>query len=201
MKKYLLSLSILSILACSSEKSTDQENFDMNEMDSTSTAMDHSAHEPKPEASKSPRTEAMAMTGGNHIHIDYSSPSVRGRQVFGGLVAMNEVWVTGAHQATSIQIDKPVTINGKRIEVGKYGLFTIPVQNHWTVILNQVWDMHLADDYDQSKDVMRFTVKPEKLSETVEALTFEVKEKDPKTTRISMAWDKFKISFEVVNAE
>lgn len=201
MKKYLLSLSILGAIACSSEKSADQVNLDMNSMDSTSSAMDHSAHEPKPEASKSPRTAAMAMTGGNHIHIDYSSPSVRGRQVFGGLVTMNEVWVTGAHKATSIQIDKPLTINGKRIEVGKYGLFTIPGENEWTVILNQVWDMHLADDYDQSKDVIRFTVKPENLSETVEALTFEVTEKDSKTSTISMAWDKIKISFEAVNAD
>lgn len=199
MKKYLLSLSILAMVACSSEKSTDQSDQTMESMDSTT--MDHSMHTPKPEASKSPRTAAMAMTGGNHIHIDYSSPSVRGRQVFGGLVAMNEVWVTGAHKATSIQIDKPVTINGKRIEIGKYGFFTIPGENEWTVILNQVWDMHLADDYDQSKDVIRFTVKPENLSETVEALTFEVKEKDSKTTQISMAWDKVKIAFEAVNAD
>lgn len=199
MKKYLLSLSILAAVACSSEKSTNNEVHDMNAMDTTT--MDHSMHTPKPEASKSPRTAAMAMTGGNHIHLDYSSPSVRGRQVFGGLVAMNEVWVTGAHKATSIQFDKSVTINGKRIEAGKYGFFSIPGENEWTVILNQVWDMHLADDYDQSKDVIRFNVKPEQLSETVEALTFEVKEKDPKTTQISMAWDKTKISFDTVNAE
>jgi hypothetical protein len=201
MKKYLLSLSILAVVACSSEKSTDQVDQNMDGMESTNETMDHSTHAPKAEASKSPRTAAMAMIGGNHIHIDYSSPSVRGRQVFGGLVAMNEVWVTGAHKATSIQIDKPVTINGERIEVGKYGFFTIPGKDEWTVILNQVWDMHLADDYDQSKDVMRFSVKPENLSETVEALTFEVTEKDPKTTRISMAWDKIRISFEAVNAD
>jgi hypothetical protein len=199
MKKYLLSLLILAAVACSSEKSSDNEIHDMNDMDSTT--MDHSMHSPKPEASKSPRIAAMAMTGGNHIHLDYSSPSVRGRQVFGGLVSMNEVWVTGAHKATSIQFDKPVTIDGKRIEAGKYGFFTIPRENEWTVILNQVWDMHLADDYDQNKDVIRFMVKPEQLSETVEALTLEVKEKDPKTTQISVAWDKIKIAFDAVNAE
>jgi hypothetical protein len=171
----------------------------MNDMDSTT--MDHSMHSPKPEASKSPRIAAMAMTGGNHIHLDYSSPSVRGRQVFGGLVSMNEVWVTGAHKATSIQFDKPVTIDGKRIEAGKYGFFTIPGENEWTVILNQAWDMHLADDYDQSKDLIRFVVKPEQLVESAEALTYQVKEKNPKTTQISIAWDKTKITFDAVNAE
>lgn len=199
MKKYLLSLLILAAVACSSEKSSDNEIHDMNDMDSTT--MDHSMHSPKPEASKSPRIAAMAMTGGNHIHLDYSSPSVRGRQVFGGLVSMNEVWVTGAHKATSIQFDKPVTIDGKRIEAGKYGFFTIPGENEWTVILNQAWDMHLADDYDQSKDVIRFVVKPEQLVESAEALTYQVKEKNPKTTQISIAWDKTKITFDAVNAE
>jgi hypothetical protein len=199
MKKYLLSLLILAAVACSSEKSSDNEIHDMNDMDSTK--MDHSMHSSKTEASKSPRIAAMAMTGGNHIHLDYSSPSVRGRQVFGGLVSMNEVWVTGAHKATSIQFDKPVTIDGKRIEAGKYGFFTIPGENEWTVILNQAWDMHLADDYDQSKDVIRFVVKPEQLVESAEALTYQVKEKNPKTTQISIAWDKTKITFDAVNAE
>jgi hypothetical protein len=199
MKKYLLSLLILAAVACSSEKSSDNKIHDMNDMDSTT--MDHSMHSPKPEASKSPRIAAMAMTGGNHIHLDYSSPSVRGRQVFGGLVSMNEVWVTGAHKATSIQFDKPVTIDGKRIEAGKYGFFTIPGENEWTVILNQAWDMHLADDYDQSKDIIRFVVKPEQLVETAEALTYQVKEKNPKTTQISIAWDKTKIAFDAVNAD
>ena len=61
--------------------------------------------------------------------------------------------------------------------------------------------MHLADDYDQSKDVLRFTVKPENLSEKVEALTFEMTEKDSKTTQITIAWDKIKISFDAVNAD
>ncbi|WP_169714366.1 DUF2911 domain-containing protein [Algoriphagus antarcticus] len=198
MRKCLLSLSILAAVACSSEKSSDHEGHDMDQMESES----HEMHEEKPaEAPKSPRTSAMAMTGGNHIHIDYSAPSARGRQIFGGLVAHDEVWVTGAHKATSIQFDQPVTISGKRIKAGKYGFFTIPGESEWTVILNQVWDMHLADDYDQSKDFFRFMVKPNQLSETVEALTFEVKEKDAKTTTIAFSWDKTKISFDVVNAE
>ncbi len=215
MKKLVLSLSILGLAACSSEKSSNQNDHHNNGMESSEgtmehqnghmespdEAMNHADHEQKPQASKSPRTSAMAMTGGNHIHLDYSAPSVRGRQVFGGLVAMNEVWVTGAHKATSIQFDKPVKIAGKRVEAGKYGLFTIPGQNEWTVILNQVWDMHLADDYDQSKDVIRFQVKPENLSESVETLSFKMTEKGPKTTQISMAWDKTKITFDVENAE
>jgi hypothetical protein len=163
---------------------------------------DHSQHqaaEAPTTPSKSPRTSAMAMVGGNHIHIDYSSPSVRGRQIFGGLVAFGEVWVTGAHKATSIQFDKAVRIGEKEIPAGKYGLFTIPGDNEWTVILNQVWDMHLADDYDAGKDLVRISVAPEKLLDTVESLTYTVNETSKGTAEISVAWDKTKITFEIKN--
>ncbi len=163
---------------------------------------DHSQHqatEASPATSKSPLTSAMAMIGGNHIHIDYSSPSVRGRQIFGGLVGFGEVWSTGAHKATSIKFDKNVLIGGKEIPAGKYGFFTIPGENEWTIILNKVWDMHLADDYNQSEDLIRITVTPETLPETVESLTYTVSEKSANTAEISVAWDKTKISFEVVN--
>jgi hypothetical protein len=124
---------------------------------------------------------------------------VRGRQIFGGLVAFGEVWVTGAHKATSIQFDKAVKIGEKEIPAGKYGLFTIPGENEWTVILNQVWDMHLADDYDAGKDLVRISVAPEKLLDTVESLTYTVNETSKGTAEISVAWDKTKITFEIKN--
>lgn len=168
----------------------------------TSSAEDHSQHQPaetSPAASKSPRTSAMALIDGNHIHIDYSSPSVRGRQIFGGLVAFGEVWVTGAHKATSIQFDKAVKIGEKEIPAGKYGLFTIPGETEWTLIINQVWDMHLADDYDEGKDLVRISLTPEVLQETVESLTYKVEETAKGTAQISIAWDKTKIRFEVKN--
>lgn len=165
--------------------------------------MDHSQHTAPADTTqqkpKSPLTSAMAMVGGNHIHIDYSSPSVRGRQIFGGLVAFGEVWSTGAHKATSIKFEKPVVIQGKEVPAGKYGFFTIPGQSEWTIILNQVWDMHLADDYDMSKDILRIQVSPETLPETVESLTYTVEETASGTAKISVAWDKTKVSFEATN--
>lgn len=164
---------------------------------------DHSQHQTASEkqpASKSPKKTAMEIVDGNHIHIDYSSPSVRGRQIFGGLVAYGEVWATGAHKATWIQFDKPVTIGDQNIPAGKYGLFTIPGEKEWTVIINKVWDMHLADDYDASKDVIRITCTPETLVSTVESLTYQVQKIASQTTEIAIAWDKTKIKFVVKNS-
>lgn len=147
----------------------------------------------------SPRKASMAMVDGNHVHIDYSSPSVRGRVVFGGLVAYNQVWVTGAHKATSIDFQKPVKINGQEIEAGKYGFFTIPGEDTWTVIINKNWDMHLADDYDQALDVLRIEVKPQILDQIRESLEYQVESLGDNRGRISVAWDKIKVSFEIEN--
>ena len=174
------------------------------EIQSTDTLTeDHSQHqasEVKPAASKSPKKTAMAIVDGNHIHIDYSSPSVRGRQIFGGLVGYGEVWATGAHKATWIQLDKSVKIGDKVVPAGKYGLFTIPGEQEWTVILNSVWDMHLADDYDESKDVIRISCTPETLDNSVESLTYTVEKVASQTTEIAIAWDKTKIKFVLKNS-
>ncbi len=148
---------------------------------------------------KSPKTSAMAMVGDNHIHIDYSAPSVRGRQIFGGLVAYDEIWVTGAHKATSISFDKAVTIGDKQVPAGKYGFFTIPGEKKWVIILNKQWDMHLADDYQQSEDILRMEVAPETLEKPVEMLTYTVNTTDGKNAVVSIAWDTVRISFEVRN--
>lgn len=167
-----------------------------------SNEMDHSAHTSdsnEQTKSKSPKKMAMTNVGDNHIHIEYSSPSVRGRQIFGGLVAYGEVWVTGAHKATNINFQKDVIIKETPIPAGKYGFFTIPGKDTWTIILSQDWDMHLADNYNSENDVLRFAVKPQILDESAESLTYEVIEVDSSSGEIAMSWADVKITFKVKN--
>ena len=191
---YVIILAVV-FTACSTsgEKQTEQK----------SDEMDHSAHmadskeQPK---SKSPMQMAMTNVGKNHVHIEYHSPSKRGRQIFGGLVAYGEVWVTGAHNATSIRFSKDVEIGGVEIPEGKYALFTIPREDEWTVIINKNWDQHLADEYDQAEDIVRLKVTPEKLDEPVESLIYEVIAEDAKTGTIVISWDDVRISFTIKNA-
>lgn len=151
--------------------------------------------------SKSPKKEAMATIGGNHIHVVYSSPGVRGRLIFGGLVGYDEVWSTGAHQATSVDFQQAVVINETTVPAGKYGFFTIPGKEEWTVIFSKDWDMHLADDYKKDNDVIRFSVVPKKLNEPVESLTYDVKEKSGGTGHFSVSWADVEIAFDLKNAE
>lgn len=149
---------------------------------------------------KSPRTSNMAMIGSNHVHIDYGSPSVRGRVIWNGLVADGQVWVTGAHKATWIEFSKDVMINKQRISKGKYGLFTIPDKNEWTLILSKDWDMHLADDYNPKNDVIRLKIKPKMTKNLFEALKFKVVDTGKGRGRIDFNWEYLSLSFDFENA-
>ncbi|GAB2798100.1 hypothetical protein GCM10027275_49550 [Rhabdobacter roseus] len=171
---------------------------------SSATYAQHEHHQPaesetaKPKP-KSPRQSAMAMVGDNHVHVDYGSPSVRGRQIWNGLVAYDQVWASGAHKATWIDFSQDVTINGKLVPKGKYGFFTIPGPKEWTLILSKDWDMHLADDYKPEQDIVRVQVKPEMHQNVTEALTYEVVPEGKKKGEIKMRWDKLSVSLPFQN--
>ncbi len=184
---------LLGVLLLGSCSNAEQQSSSSNEHDHSAAA------EPAKKKPKSPKQMAMTNVGENHIHIEYSSPSKRGRLIFGGLVGYGEVWVTGAHRATSISIANDVNIGGVDIPAGKYGLFTIPGEEEWTIIINTNWDQHLADDYQESEDVVRVKAKATKLDEVVESLTYEVVEVDASTGSITISWDDTSVSFEVKN--
>ena len=182
-KNYLIILSSMIIFSCSSNKEEGKVE--------DSSVHAHHIHTATPElaTSKSPRTAAMANIGSNHVHLDYSAPSVRGRKVFGGLVALGEVWVTGAHSATSISFNEDLIIEGESIKGGKYALFTIPRESGWTVILNSNYEQHLADDYDESLDVVRFETENIQSEEIVEQLRFEVIQSNPQKGELKFSWE------------
>ena len=143
----------------------------------------------------SPHTYAMAMIGDAHIHIDYSSPGVRGRMIFGGLLAYDEVWQSGAHRATWIETNKDLLIDGKTLKAGKYGVFTIPSKKEWTVIFNTNWNQHGKDEYDEKDDVLRFKVTPELSDKITEHLIYKVKKTNDTQGTISLSWEKVTIHF------
>ena len=151
----------------------------------------------KPKKILSPRKQAMANIGDVHIHIDYSSPSKRGRTIWNGLVAYGQVWVTGAHKATSIDFSGDVSINGKTIKKGKYAFFTIPDNSKWTLILNKNYEQHLADDYDIQQDIIRVEVSPESLEESIESLTYQVVATGSKEGFISVSWDTLSVQLPI----
>jgi hypothetical protein len=140
----------------------------------------------------SPHCAAMATVNGTHVHIEYGSPGVKGRVIWGGLVAYDKVWATGAHNATRIHFYKDVSINGTVIPKGVYGFFTIPGKGKWVVILNTNYEQHLADEYNEKEDVLRMSVQPEEHTLT-QRLKYDVQKIDDSSGVITMQWEKLHI--------
>lgn len=187
MSKYptlILSIAIL-VIGCLSKKET-TENHDHHVAAPTQTEADT--------VKKSLPKETHAMVGKAHITIKYTAPVVKGRVIWGGLVPYNEVWVTGAHRATSFEINRPITIGGKSVEAGKYVIFTIPGEETWTFILNKNWDQHLADDYNAAEDVLRVEVKAEMRNEIQERLNYSIVKISDTECILSISWEKMMIS-------
>lgn len=135
-------------------------------------------------------SEAVGSIGGANLKITYHSPGVKNRVIWGGLVPYGQVWVTGAHMATSFETDKALLIDGKEIPAGKYALFTIPKQGDWTFIINKNWEQHLADKYDEKDDVLRMKVDSEKLKQHQERLKYEIVQKSDAEGAIKVSWEK-----------
>lgn len=150
----------------------------------------------KDTSKKSIKSMAVAIIHGDSIKINYHSPGVRKRIIWGGLVPYDEVWVTGAHDATTIEIGKPFIIDGKEIPAGKYALFTIPGKAEWTIIINKHWKQHLATEYDEKDDVVRMKIKPKKNAHT-ERLQYFIKDFGNNKGAIAVAWEKLRIEFGV----
>ena len=158
---------------------------------------DHDSPEVAQPKALSPHTTAMGNIGDTHVHVDYSAPGVRGRTIWGGLVAYDRVWATGAHNATAITFDKDVRIGGERVSAGTYAFFTIPGREEWTLILNKNYDQHLADDYDEQLDVLRLTVSPEEIDQPVESLTYAVLPASGDGGALVMTWDRLRITLPI----
>ena len=142
---------------------------------------------------RSIKSAAVGKIGEANITINYYSPGVRKRVIWGGLVPYDDVWVTGAHKATSIEVDKPFIIGGKTISAGKYALFSIPGKSMWTIIINKKWDQHLTDDYVQKDDIVRIKVKPIKQNKPTERLQYFIEPGKGNNGTMAIAWEKIRI--------
>lgn len=133
------------------------------------------AQDAKPIAS--PRDSVSGKINGANITINYGSPAVKGRKIWGELEAYGKVWRAGANDATTFTTDKGVMIEGKALPAGTYTFFVIPTEGEWTVIFNKVPKQWGAYKYDQAQDALRVTIKPRKVSTLQERLKYVITKK------------------------
>lgn len=124
------------------------------------------------------------------VTVTYSRPNVKGRNVFPDLAPYGDVWRTGANAATVIVFSDDVTLEGKPVAAGEYGLFTIPGKDSWTIILNKGVKQWGAYEYKPAEDVLRFQVKPQKTNGKTETFTIGFNDVFPSTATLTLTWDK-----------
>ena len=143
----------------------------------------------------SPQATIEQTVGLTDVKIEYSRPSSKGRSVYGELVPYGRVWRTGANANTIITFSEDVVIGGKTLPKGQYALFTLPKADSWDVIFyadTNNWGV--PEKYDDKKEVLRTTVKPEYLSRNVETFTIGINNLDNDFGHIEIAWEKTMVS-------
>jgi hypothetical protein len=129
------------------------------------------AQDAKPKAS--PPAKASGKVGDATITVNYSSPSVKGRTIWGDLVPYGEVWRSGANEATTFTTDRDVMVEGQKLPAGTYSFYTIPGEDEWTVIFNKT-AKQWGTDYDEQQDALRVKATPRKAASMSERLEYEV---------------------------
>jgi tetratricopeptide (TPR) repeat protein len=130
------------------------------------------------------------------ITIDYHRPGVNGRTIWGALVPYDQIWRAGANENTTIIFSHPVTIAGKNVPAGIYGLHMIPTEKEWTIILNKDYRAWGSFFYVEENDLMRFTVTPE-TADHQEWLIYSFSEVSPNSTTVQLNWEKLQIPFTI----
>jgi hypothetical protein len=141
----------------------------------------------------SPSATVNQKVGLGEITIEYSRPSVKGREIFGKLEPYGTVWRTGANSATKITFSIPVKIGGTELPAGSYALLSIPDPQEWTLIFNRATGDWGAYSYKQENDVLRVKAKPVKLPELVETFTIDVNELRPESATLNLIWEKTRV--------
>jgi len=144
----------------------------------------------------SQRAVVIQRIGLTDITLRYHRPLAKGRKVFGVLEPYGKVWRAGANENTVIEFGDAVTVEGKPLAKGVYGLHMIPGENEWTVIFSKNSSSWGSYSYDQAEDALRVTVKPQ-TTEPHDALTYDFDDLQPNSAVITMRWDKVAVPFKV----
>ena len=144
----------------------------------------------------SPEAKVVQTAGLTTIPIDYSSPAVKGRKIWGGLVPMDKVWRAGANHSTTINFTQPVVIGGKEVAAGTYGFFAIPGAASWTLAISKANELWGSDGYKPENDIVRVTVKPTAIANR-ERLVYLVTNFTNETANIDLEWEKVRVTLPV----
>ena len=142
---------------------------------------------------ESPVARLSQQVGLTEISVEYGSPAVRGRKIWGDLVPYDHLWSMGSYQATKVRFTRAVTVGDKSVPAGTYALFTVPGKDRWTVILNRnAEQLGSGRDYHAEQDVARLQVKPRPAPHH-ERLAFAIPEFSDDAATLELTWDRLAV--------
>ena len=136
------------------------------------------------------------LGGGKTIKTDYSSPRMKGRKIYGGLVPFGEVWRTGANEATTFVTSADVKVGGKTVPAGSYTIFTVPTADKWTLIINKTTGEWGIPYKYESAELARVDMKVSKLPAPLENFTISY-DKSPDGCTLRLDWETTRASVEI----
>ena len=151
------------------------------------------------DASKRPSPPAQAQckfTDGKTVKTDYSSPRMKGRKIFGGLVPYGEVWRAGANEATTLVTDTNVTIEGKDVPAGSYTIFTVPNADKWVLIISKKTGEWGIPYPGEGEDFTRVDMKVSQLPSAVENFTIGFDQAGT-TCSMHLDWEKTRAAVDI----
>jgi hypothetical protein len=142
----------------------------------------------------SPAAKVVQDVGLTTISVEYASPGVKGRKIWGELVPWDKPWRTGANAATKITFSRDVTFGGKPVPAGSYAIVTLPTQKGWTVVLSKdltIWPG--GKPYDPKDDLVRVPATTAAIPHR-ERMAFFFSNTTDTDTSLDMEWEKLRVS-------
>ena len=130
------------------------------------------------------------------ITINYHRPLVNDRKIWGSMIPYGQVWRAGANENTTITFSDPVTVEGKPLDKGTYGLHMIPAEDQWTVVFSKNSTSWGSFTYQPEEDALRINVKPQ-ATDFHNALTYDFDQLKPDSAVATMRWEKVAVPFQV----
>ena len=152
---------------------------------------------PLDDVQKSQSGTVFQRVANTDIEVVYDRPVARGRELFGGIVAYDEVWNPGANDATSVSFSRDVTVDGQSLPAGKYSLWAVPSSGDWTIIFSRAAEVYHTPYPGEDQDALRLTITPQR-GDHVETLAFYFPMVEEKETELRLHWGETVVPMTIV---
>jgi len=152
--------------------------------------------------SHSPAEKLEYTDGDVQLSADYCRPYKKERLIFGeesdgALLPFGKYWRTGANEATEVDINKEITINGEKLAAGRYRFYTVPGKDNWTIAFNNELSKWGYSEPDYNQDVLVFEVPSQKIGQVIEQFTISASKNGENSMELVLAWDQTQVKIPI----